>query len=387
MRSQPAVVEPRSIAISAPDTGDEEWQALREPLETGWLTQGPKVMEFEKAFAKIHRTRYAVASSSCTTALHLTLTALGIQPGDEVIVPAFTWISTANVVLYCGATPIFVDTDKATYNINPELLEEKITSKTKAIIPVHLFGLCADMNKILKLASGIPVVEDAACAAGGQIQGKMAGSLGIAGAFSFHPRKVISTGEGGMITSNDETLAMKTRSLRNHGATVSEEDRHQNSKPYQLPEFPWLGFNYRMTDLQGAMGLVQLEKLERLIKERQQWASFYTRELADISWLSTPTVPKGYFHTWQSYVCMIHKKNAPMSRDNIMQQLHEKGISARPGTHAVHLQKFYQQKFNLKPGDFPVAQECDAQSLALPLHSRMTSEDFAYVVKTLKEIR
>lgn len=288
----------RDIAISLPSTGDDEWQAVRDSLMTGWLTQGPKVKAFEQAFARRHSVKHAIASTSCTTALHLILAALEIGPGDEVIVPAFTWIATANVVLYCGATPVFVDIDQTSFNMDPSKIAKKITKNTKAIIPVHLFGLCADIDAISAAAPGIPIIEDAACAAGSSYKGRSAGTLGVAAAFSFHPRKSITTGEGGMVTTHDEAVAEKINMLRNHGASVSEEQRHKGSRPYILPDFNILGFNYRMTDLQGAVGLVQLAKLDSFIEERHKWTAYYERELAELTWLRTPFVPDGYKHGW-----------------------------------------------------------------------------------------
>ena len=289
----------RNIAISLPSTGDDEWNAVREPLISGWLTQGPKVAEFEKKFAAYHEANHALATTSCTTGLHLMLAALGIGPGDEVIVPAFTWVSTANVVLYCGATPIFADIDPHTFNINPKDIAHRITSRTKAIMVVHLFGLCADMDSIRAVVpSHIPILEDCACAAGATYKGKFAGTLGLAGAFSFHPRKSITTGEGGMVTTNDTAYAELCDQLRNHGASVSEEIRHKGPKPYLLPDFNLMGFNYRMTDLQGAVGVVQMDKLSSFIKERQQWANFYCEELADINWLRMPFRPTEGQHAW-----------------------------------------------------------------------------------------
>jgi len=380
------MIKQRNIVISHPDTGEEEWQALREPLMTGWLTQGPKVEAFEKAFAQRHGVKYAFATTSCTTALHLILTALGIGPGDEVIVPAFTWVSTANVVLYCGATPVFVDVDRITFNIDVKQISKKLSNRTKAILPVHLFGLCADIDAIAEIAPGIPIIEDAACASGSGYKGRSAGSLGIAAAFSFHPRKSITTGEGGMVTTNNEELAQKVNSLRNHGASISEEERHQGFQPYRLPDFNLLGFNYRMTDLQGAVGIVQLSKLDGFIENRQKWANFYTQELADLSWLRTPSVPRGYHHGWQAYVCYIEESKSPMSRNEIMKTLYTKGIHTRPGTHAVHMLGLYTQKFGFTPDHFPGSRDCDRYSMAIPLHNRMTAEDYEYVVMAIKEV-
>jgi perosamine synthetase len=378
--------EHRKILISHPDTGMEEWEALREPLMTGWLTQGPKVEAFEKSFARRHGIKYAIATTSCTTALHLILSALGIGPGDEVIVPAFTWVATANVILHCRATPVFVDVERTTFNINVRQISKKVNPRTKAIIPVHLFGLCADIDVIAEEASDIPIIEDAACASGSGYKGRSAGSLGLAAAFSFHPRKAVTTGEGGMVTTNNEELAEKVNSLRNHGATISEEERHHGAQPYVLPDFHLLGFNYRMTDLQGAVGIVQLSKLDRFIEERQEWANYYNQELTGIPWLHTPVVPMGYKHGWQAYVCYVEETKAPMSRNEIMKALYSKGIQTRPGTHAVHMLSFYRDRFGIRPDDFPVARDCERYSMAIPLHNRMTPEDYEYVVKAIKNL-
>ena len=376
----------RNIPISLPVTGEEEWQATREPLMTGWLTSGPKVREFEQLFAQRHQVKHALAVTSATTALHLSLVALGIQPGDEVIVPAFTWVSTANVVEYCGATVVFVDIDPKTFNLDPGDLRRRITPRTRAIIPVHLFGLCADMAAIRSIAGDIPLVEDGACAAGAAYHDQPAGGLGTLGCFSFHPRKSITTGEGGMVTTNDDRLAEIIGMLRNHGASVSEEQRHLGPKPYILPEFNLLGYNYRMTDLQGAVGVVQIKKLDAFIAERDQWAKFYSQELAAIPWLQTPSHEPAFRHGWQSYVTLVDQKKAPMSRNDMMEQLQAQGISTRPGTHAVHMLAYYRDKYQLKPSDYPGAQLANDSSMAIPLHNRMSAEDYRYVVDALKAI-
>jgi perosamine synthetase len=376
----------KTIQISQPVLGEEEWNACREPLFSGWVTQGPKVKEFEKKFAELHGVSYAHAVSNCTTALHLALLAVGVGEGDEVIVPAFTWVSTANAVLYCNAKPVFVDIDPHTFNLDVQKLAGKINAKTKAILPVHLFGLCADMDAIRKIAPGIPLVEDGACAAGAMYRGKMAGSLGDVGCFSFHPRKSITTGDGGMITTNNPEISQKVDMLRNHGASVSEEQRHKGPRPYILPEFSVMGFNYRMTDLQGAVGLIQVQKMNRFIEERNTWAQWYIKELKSVSWLRLPVYGDDYKHGWQSFVTLVDPQKAPMPRNDIMEKLQQAGISTRPGTHAVHMLEFYAKKYNLKPEDFPGAKLANDQSMAIPLHNRMSADDFAYVVETLKTI-
>jgi len=381
------ITEKRSIQISLPSTGEDEWHAAKEPLMTGWLTQGPKVAAFEKAFAQRHQLPYALAVTSCTTGLHLILAALGIGQGDEVIVPSFTWVATANVVLYCGATPVFADVDPVTNNINISDVAHRITSKTKAVIAVHLFGLCVDMDALRTIVpSHIPIIEDAACATGASYKGQFAGALGEAASFSFHPRKSITTGEGGMVTTKNKDLHTLMEKLRNHGAEISEEQRHRGPRPYLLPDFNLLGFNYRMTDLQGAVGLAQLNKLDQFLKERQKWAEFYRQKLADISWLRMPVFPDNGHHAWQSFVVYVDPKSAPMPRNQLMEKLQENGISTRPGTHAIHMLNYYRDRFNIKPHDYPGAYDCNENTMAIPLHNRMVEEDYEYIVKVLKEI-
>jgi perosamine synthetase len=383
------------IPIARPSVGEEEWEALKEPLLSGWLSQGPQVAAFEKAFAIRHSVNYAVAATSCTTALHLALSALGIKAGDAVIVPSFTWIATANVVEYCGATPLFCDCLAGTYCMDPDSCEAQIRKaldrqlSPKAIIPVHLFGLCADMKPLLDLAHRykLKVVEDAACAAGASYHGRMAGSMGDVGCFSFHPRKIITTGEGGMCTTNSALTAEAMNCLRNHGASLSEEQRHGSDKPYLMPDFDMLGFNYRMTDLQGALGIVQLSKLDRLLLEREQGAAYYRRELAHLSWLMLPDTPEGLRHSWQAFVCMVREKEAGRSRDEILEYLHRNGVGSRVGTHAAHELGYYRTKYGLSPGDCPISSELHGTTLALPLHHSMTAEDYARVVILLRELR
>jgi perosamine synthetase len=375
----------RQVALSVPATGEEEWLAVRETLESGWLTQGPKVGAFERAFAERHAVPYARAVSSATTGLHLALLALGCGPGDEVVVPAFTWVATANAVLYCGATPVFVDVDPATFNLDPEKLAACLSPRTKAVVAVHLFGLCADVDAIrARLPAHVALVEDAACAAGADYAGRPAGSLGEFAVFSFHPRKSITTGEGGMVTTADAELAARVVALRNHGATGPRAAGPLGPRPSQMADFDMLGFNYRMTDIQAAIGLVQLAKLDRLIGERDAGAATYREALGDLRWLRLPEPHVGSRHAWQAYVVTVDPESAPASRDDIMDALLAAGIATRPGTHAVHMLGLYRERLGLRPEDFPAARDAEKRSIAIPLHNRMTAEDYGHVIGAIR---
>jgi dTDP-4-amino-4,6-dideoxygalactose transaminase len=229
----------------------------------------------------------------------------------------------------------------------------------------------------------VVIVEDAACAAGASYKGMTAGGLGVAAAFSFHPRKSITTGEGGMVTTNNAALAETIDKLRNHGASIPEEQRHHGPRPYLLPEFDMLGFNYRMTEFQGAVGLVQLRKLDAFIEERQRWANFYHEHLSRLPWLRLPPAPKTSCHAWQAFVTYVDPAVAPMSRNQIMEHLQGEGIATRPGTHAVHMLGYYRERFGLRPEDYAAARDCDANTMAIPLHNRMTADDYEYIVDVL----
>jgi perosamine synthetase len=376
---------PLAIPITKPCFGPEEFEAIRRPLESGWLVQGPYVAEFERKFAAFTETRHAIASSSCTTALHLAVVALDLKPGDEVIVPAFTWVATPNAVEYAGATPVFCDIDLATFNIDVGQIESIVSPRTVGIVPVHLFGLCADLRPILQLAQthGLWVVEDAACALGARYQGRPAGTFGHLGCFSFHPRKSITTGEGGMVTTDRDDLAARVEALRDHGAVPADPGQQENRPPFALPEFPYLGYNYRMTDLQGALGSVQMDRAPWLLAQRLNRARRYDAMLASVPWLQTPTTPEGYGHGFQSYVCLLEPERiAPQNverlrarRDRLMTHLGAAGIATRPGTHAPVLLRYYVDKYKFRPEQFPCASAADGISLALPLYAQMTDAE------------
>ncbi len=389
------MIEKRKIVqVAEPYFDEREWEAIKEPIKSGWVTQGPKVAEFEQAFAQEHGVKHGIATTSCTTALHLALLAIGVGPGDAVIVPSFTWVATANAVEYCGATPIFCDIDPKTYNIDPLSVRRVLVNakqngfNVKAIIAVHLFGLCAEMDEILALAKeyDLKVVEDAACAAGSAYKGQPAGSIGDIGCFSFHPRKVMVTGEGGMCTTSDDSIAACIHSLRSHGASQSEQQLQEPGVPYWMSDYNILGYNYRMTDIQATIGLVQLSRLDQFINERSKWADFYRQELSNIEWLQLPIDRPYMKNSWQAYICQLKPEISPVSRDALLKQLFEAGISSRVGTQAVHILGYYKRKYGIKDTDLPNAYNAYCNSIALPLHNRMNNEDYEKIIKTLLSI-
>jgi perosamine synthetase len=384
------------IPITKTVFGPEESQAVQAPLQSGWIVQGPQVKAFEEKFSAFTGSPFCSATSSCTTALHIAMAILGVKPGDEVIVPAFTWIATPNVVEYMGARPVFCDIDLKTFNIDVNQIESLITKRTVGILPVHLFGLCADMDPILRLAKKrrLWVVEDAACAFGSRYHGRHAGRFGDIGCFSFHPRKAVTTGEGGMITTEKQKVDQLARSLRDHGAAKSDLARHSNKAAFLLTEYDHLGYNYRMTDIQGALGSAQMDRAAWILERRIAVARQHDAGLAELDWLQTPAVPEGYEHSYQSYVCLFQperptKKNLARlhdRRNQLMLALEEKGISTRQGTHAPVLLGYYAKKYKMKSGQFPNAEIADRLSLALPLYPQMTAEEQAFVCDNLKAL-
>lgn len=390
-----------NIPITKTIFGDEEKEAIVKPLETGWVVQGPNVAKFQNMFADFTGSKYAHAASNCTTALHLGLEAMDITKGDKVIVPSFTYVASANAVEYTGAEVVFCDIDLKTFNIDETKLEEMIKNDNsiKAIMPVNLFGLCANMPYIMELAKkyNLKVIEDSACGFDGWIGDKHSGTFGDCGCFSFHPRKSICTGEGGMLITDDEDIANKVSQLKDHGASKSDLQRHKEKGGSLLPDFTMRGYNYRMTDMQGALGVCQMDRKEYIMNGRREVASKYDEVLKDISQLVSPYIPENYKHGYQSYVCIFtdgedisNLTKEQIDRINIkrnifMEKLEEMTIATRQGTHAVHTLCYYKNKNNFKDEDFLMSYAADRLSIALPLYAGMTNEEFDYVISNIKE--
>ncbi len=356
------------IPISMPVTGVEESNAVRDVLSSGILAQGPKVKEFEDVFSRYVGTRYGVAASSGTTALHLALMGCGIGAGDEVVTTPFSFVATANSVLYCGGKVVFADIDPRTYNVDSDSIEERITDKTKAVLIVHLYGQPCDMDAIVGLCRehDISLIEDACQAHGAAYKGKKVGSFGDCGVFSFYPTKNMTTGEGGMITTDDRAIAERTRMLREHGS--KERYRHE-----------MLGYNYRMTDLAAAIGIVQLKKLDGFNSKRKKNAARLDETIAQLKGLTPPYVSEEVSHAFNQYTVRVTRK-WDMSRDKTASALKEKGI----GTGIYYPTPIHKQPYYKGPNDaLKVSEEASKEVLSLPVHPGLSADELEYICNTL----
>jgi dTDP-4-amino-4,6-dideoxygalactose transaminase len=369
------------IPVMRPWLGEEEAAAAASAVASGWIAQGPRVAEFEEAFAAAMGTGHAVAVSSCTAGLHLAMVAAGIGPGDEVIVPSLSFIATANAVRYVGARPVFADVDLATQNLTVATVEPWLTSQTRAVILVDQAGVPADLDAMQALCAprGIAVVEDAACAAGSAYRGRPVGAGAYLATFSFHPRKLLTTGEGGMVVTPDPETAALLRRLREHGMDVSAARRHDSGKPV-IERYLEVGFNYRMTDIQAAIGLVQLAKLPELISRRRALAQRYMDLLSDIPGIKTIGDPEYGTTNYQSFWVLL-PPDFPVTRDELLQLLSDAGISARRGIMAAHTEPAYAD-YSFQ--QLPATERLTSSSLILPLFHEITESEQDQVVSVIR---
>jgi perosamine synthetase len=358
------------IAFSRPYFGSEEAEAAAAVVASGWVVGGPRLAEFEERFASLCGARHAVGVSSWTTGAFLVLHAWGIEPGDEVIVPSLTFIASVNVIRHCGATPIFAEIDPRTFNIDPADVERKITSRTRALMPVDQIGLPCEIDEITALAKqhGLHVLDDAACALGSRNRERPIGSLAEVTVFSLHARKVLTTGEGGMIVTDDAAFAERLRTLRHQGMSLSDHARH-TMRPTVFESYPEVGYNHRITDIQAAIGLPQLDRLPDALARRRAVAERYSAALANHPFLVAPWVPEGFDPNWQSYQVALCE-TAPMTRNEMMDQLYDRGIPTRRGVMASHLEPPYRDL----GCDLPITEKIAATTLQLPMHPALTAD-------------
>lgn len=366
------------IPVARPLLGEEEITEVGRVIRSGWVTQGPEVAAFEEEFAETLGTPHACAVSSCTAALHVALLVLGVGPGDEVITVSHTFIATVNAIRHAGATPVLIDIDPLTYNMDPELIEGAVTPRTKAIMPVHQVGMPADLDAIYAVARehGLAVIEDAACAIGSEYRGSAIGGKADLACFSFHPRKVVTTGDGGMIVTRREDLDRKFRPLRQHGMSVPDSVRHAASKVI-FEQYIGLGYNYRMTDIQAAVGRVQLRRLPGMLERRRAVAARYNAALKGHPHLRPPFVPEYANPNFQSYPVRV-AKSSPIARDDLMQQLLNRGIATRRGVMSVHREPAYTSAY--PPISLPNSEAATDEVIMLPLFAQMAEEELDRVV-------
>lgn len=368
------------IPLARPSFDEREVEAVRRVLASGWVVQGAEVEAFEKAIAAMHQAKHCIVVSSGTAALHICYLALGIGPGDAVFIPSFAWPSAANMAMMVGARPVFVDVLPDTYNIDPADLQIKIQecieqqwAKPRVVLPVHEFGLAAEMEAIVKIAEefNIEIIEDAACALGATYKGKPVGMFGKMGIFSFHPRKAVTTGEGGAIVTNDDNLAEKCRMWRNHGQVSQNQKR----------DFQVAGLNYRMTEIQAAIGRVQLEKFPEILKMRRKIASHYLTNLSECPGITVPV--DNAEHTWQTFMIVLENT---YDRSEVRNKLATVGIGTGAGSVSGHCLKVYQEKFGYKNSDLPISNRLDSQGLALPLHECLFEQQQGELVSILQNL-
>jgi dTDP-4-amino-4,6-dideoxygalactose transaminase len=372
--------------VAKPFLGEEEEAAVIEVLRSGWLSQGPRVAEFEKRFAEYVGASHAVAVSSCTTGLHLSLVALNLMRGDEVLCPSLSFIATANAIRYTGATPVFVDVARHSFNMDPGLLEESMTPRTRAILVVHQVGMPAPMQEICEIAArhGLAVIEDAACAAGSTYRDRRIGApLSRAACFSFHPRKVLTTGEGGMITTSDPEFAARLRRLRQHAMSMSDLARH-SATDVAIESYDEVGFNARMTDMQAAVGIVQLSRLDQFVARRRELAGRYTRCLGSVPWLIPPVEPEYGTSNYQSYMVRL-TATAPVSRDDFMRRLLHQGVSVRRGVMAIHRETPYRHQYWEER--LPETNKVTDRTVILPLYHAMTEAEQDLVIEAICDMQ
>lgn len=370
------------IPIAKPYLTAEDAQAAYDTILTGWITQGPRVAEFEEKFAQYTGARYAVAVSNCTTALHLSMIVAGIGPGDEVICPSMSYIATANSIKYVGAKPVFAEVNPVTYNLDAEDVARRITPRTKAILLVHQIGMPADIDAFSALAQkhNLHLIEDAACAVGSSYKGKKIGSHSSLVCFSLHPRKVISTGDGGFITTDNEAYYNRLRLLRQHGMSINDRVRHESAK-VMFEDHVEVGYNYRMTDIQAAVGIQQLAKLDWIVEERRKIAKQYQAAFADIPFIRVPREADGYFTNFQSFSIYL-KKDCPVSRNDLMQLMLDAGVSTRRGIMTAHRETAYKQE--CAGLSLPVSEDAADNSIILPLYIPMQQSDIDKVIQVFR---
>jgi len=371
------------IPIAKPFLDELEAKAAHDTILTGWITQGPRVQEFEEKFAAYTGSQYAVAVSNCTTGLHLAMVVAGVGAGDEVICPSMSYIATANCIVYCGARPVFAEIDPHTYNLDIDDVKKRITPKTKAILLVHQIGMPADIDAFASLARerNLLLIEDAACAAGSAYKGKKIGSHSDLVCFSFHPRKVISTGDGGMVTTSRQDFADRMKLLRQHGMSITDRARHGSSKVV-FEDHLEVAYNYRLTDIQAAVGIQQLAKLDVIVNERRKIAQRYAELLKDIDCIRLPQEPEGCYSNWQSYSIYL-LPNAPIERNDLMQRMLDAGVASRRGIMTSHRETAYTKRDGIT--SLPITEDACDRSIIIPLFVPMSNDDVNTVASTFRK--